>query len=431
MITRQEYKARRQLLASKLPSASLALIAAANETIRNGDVNYRFRQDSNFYYLTGLNEPDAVLVIMAAPLTKSYLFNRPRNEKEERWTGKRLGQTDACAVLDLDAAYSLDELPTKLPELCAHVNAIYYNNISEYSPLQRMIFAALQHLQKIKPNNLSSIWDLTPILAEMRLFKSVAEINLLRQAAAISIAAHRRVMRYCQQATNEFHLEAEFLYELQRHGCRNVAYDPIIAAGSNACVLHYTDNNQPLKSGDLILVDAGAEVANYAADLTRTIPANGHFNKEQRAIYDLVLQAQTAGINCIKPGVSWHSIQETIVRILTEGLCELGLLTGNVAQLIVQEAYKLFYFHGSGHWLGLDVHDLGNYKINEKWRLLEPGMVLTVEPGLYISSAILGVDQRYANIGVRIEDDILVTQDGYENLSAALPKEIAEIEALM
>lgn len=433
MITRQEYQARRHALAAKLPQGAIAIIPGADEQLRNGDAHYRFRQDSDFYYLTGFNEPEALLIITAGKPGKSYLFNRSRNLDKEQWTGRRLGQEGACQALGVDDAYPIDSLTARLPDFLIGKTAIYCA-ISHYRRWEKPIFEALQLVkQQIRRGVKApeSLCDLEPLLSEMRLFKSKTEIDLMRRAAEISVAAHKRAMQTCNRAENEYQLEAELLYEFTRGGCRSVAYDPIVGGGANACILHYTENNQPLRDGDLLLIDAGGEFENYAADITRTFPVNGRFSEEQRAIYELVLKAQKAGITCIKPGLAWHEVQQTMVHILTAGLCQLGLLKGAVDKLIATEAYKPFYMHNSGHWLGLDVHDAGRYKINGEWRPLEAGMVLTVEPGLYISAGMKGVEQRWWNIGVRIEDDILVTKDGHENLTAALPVEIADIEALM
>ncbi|KTC86859.1 Xaa-Pro aminopeptidase [Legionella brunensis] len=433
MITKQEYQSRRRQLASKLPQGAIAVIPAAQEVLRNGDAHYRFRQDSDFYYLTGFNEPDALLVIVAGDKDESYLFNRPRNPSQEQWTGKRLGQEQACNVLGVSGAYSIEELDAQLPEMLKGKTLIYYA-IGRYPFYEKRILQALQTIKGQIRRGIKApegLYDLESILSEQRLFKSEAEIALMRKAAEISVAAHERAMKFCRQAENEYELEAELLHQFVQGGCRSVAYESIVGSGVNTCILHYTDNNQALRDGDLILIDAGGEYQNYAADITRTFPVNGYFSQEQRAIYELVLKAQKAGIATIKPGVAWNEIQQVIVRILTEGLCELGLLVGDVNTLIEKEAYKPFYMHNSGHWLGLDVHDAGRYKINGEWRLLEPGMVLTVEPGLYITPEIGGVDKRWWNIGVRIEDDILVTKEGHENLTGALPVEIAEIEALM
>lgn len=432
MISSAEFTARRASLARQLPDGAIAIISAASESLRNGDAHYRFRQQSDFYYLTGFNEPDAVLLIVAGFEGDSYLFNRPRNTLEEQWTGKRLGQEGARDELGMQEAFPFASFETMLPDFLADKSAVFYP-LGHHAQLDKQILCALQTLKSRSRRGIQApdcLRDIEPLISEMRLIKSDAEIELMRRAAASSVAAHKRAMRACRGLNNEYQLEAELLYELTRQGCRSVAYDSIVGGGANACVLHYTANNQPLTLGDLVLIDAGGEFDNYAADITRTFPINGQFTKPQRQLYCLVLKAQQAGIALIKPGCPWPLIQETIVRILTTGLCELGILTGDVDTLITTDAYKSFYAHSSGHWLGLDVHDCGRYKIDGEWRTLEPGMVLTVEPGLYITPT-EGVDERWWNIGIRIEDDILVTQQGYENLTAALPVEIADIEALM
>ncbi|KTD17898.1 Xaa-Pro aminopeptidase [Legionella jordanis] len=433
MITKEEYQARRKKLAKQLHANAVAIIPAASEALRSGDSHYRFRQDSDFYYLTGFNEPEAMLVIFSGPEGESYLFNRPHDAAQEQWTGRRLGQEAACEVLGVNAAFSIHELETRLGDLLAGKSALYYA-LGRYPAYEDKILNTLQRVKGFIRRGIKApeaVYDLEPVLSEMRLFKSEAEIALMRKAAEISVLAHKRAMRACRDAHNEYQLEAELIYEFSRGGCRSVAYDPIVASGANSCILHYTENNQNLHSGDLLLIDAGGEYANYAADITRTFPINGRFNAEQRAIYELVLKAQRAGIAAVKPGLRWNEVQRIIVRVLTEGLCELGILKGDIDRLISGEAYKPFYMHNSGHWLGLDVHDAGRYKIDGEWRSLEPGMVLTVEPGIYITANMAGVDERWWNIGVRIEDDILVCQDGHENLTAALPVDVEEIEALV
>lgn len=433
MIRQEEYRQRRQRLAQQLPPGSVALIAAAGEQLRNGDTHYRFRQASDFYYLTGFNEPDALLLILAGDDGDSLLFNRPHNAAEEQWTGRRLGQEGACRQLGMKQAFSIDDLATKLPECLAGKSTVYCA-IGTNQLLDERIAVACRILKKQARRGVQApdtFCDIEPLTSEMRLFKSPGEIELMRRAASISVAAHKRAMRACQSLSNESQLEAELLYEFSRNGCRSMAYDAIVGGGENACILHYTDNNQPLQAGELVLIDAGGEFENYAADITRTFPINGRFSPEQRAIYDLVLKAQQAGIALIKPGLAWPAVQACMVRILTEGLCELGLLQGDVDHLIETGGYRPFYMHNSGHWLGLDVHDCGAYKIDGEWRLLQPGMVLTVEPGLYISANMPGVDPRWWNIGVRIEDDILVTADGHDNLTGDLPVLASEIEALM
>lgn len=432
MITTAEYKARRKHLASLLPKDSIALIFASNEIVRNGDAHYRFRQDSNFYYLTGFNEADAILVIDPQN-TQSILFNKVHDIQNEIWNGKILGQEGACTELKVDAAYPISEINTHLQELLKTKKLIYFDML-QFSNYEQYVFPIIKHLQSTSQRGdapCERLHDLKPLLSEMRLKKSPAEIDLMRKAAEISVAAHKKACETIKKLNNEAEVEAELNYELQRLGCRNVAYESIVAGGNNACTLHYIANNQPLDKNSLLLIDAGGEYANYAADITRVFPISGKFNQEQRQIYELVLKAQRAAIALVKPGTVWNDLQDTIIEIITSGLIELGILQGKTSELIRSKAYREFYMHGSGHWLGLDVHDCGNYKVNGAWRKLEPGMVLTVEPGIYIREGTENVAKRWQGIGVRIEDDLLVTASGYENLSAALPVEIEQIEAYM
>ncbi|MCX7090044.1 MAG: Xaa-Pro aminopeptidase [Legionellales bacterium] len=432
MIT-QDYVARRQNLAKHLPPHSVAIIPAAKELIRNGDSDYRFRQHSDFYYLTGFQEPDAVLVVVSEPSVQSILFTRPRCPNEEQWQGKRLGPEAACATLGVEQAFSIEELEAQLPELLLDKQALVYAIGQEWAWDRRLIQALKQSKQQLRAGRTApeSLWDLSPILGELRLIKSAEEIQCMREAARITVAAHQRAMRACRNLQFEYELEAELIYEFTRQGCRAPAYDSIVANGNHACTLHYTANDGPLTQGDLVLVDAGAEFACYAADVTRTFPVSGQFNPAQREIYELVLAAQQAGIAAVRPGVLWDQLQKIMVTILTQGLVDLKILQGHVPDLIEANAYKPFYMHSSGHWLGLDVHDCGRYRIQGAWRGLLPGMVLTVEPGIYIAQGMQGVDPRWWGIGVRIEDDILVTEQGHENLTAALQVTTSEIEAFL
>lgn len=432
MITSQEYEARRKRLAEQLGENSIAIIASAKEQLRNGDAHYPFRQNSDFYYLTGFNEPDAILVIDCTATPCTYLFNQKNDPVQAQWIGKRLGQEEACQQLVIQEAFPIELFSQKLPELLASKAQIYYC-IGQCATLDEYIINALRVLKAQSRKAVQApihLRDLDPIISEMRLFKSPDEIKLLRRAAEISVGAHLRAMLTCKNKLYEYELEAELEYECKRQGCRSMAYSSIVGGGGNACILHYTENNQPLHAGELVLIDAGGEYHNYAADITRTFPVNGQFSDAQKKIYNVVLQAHNAGLACVKPGAPWSSIQAEIVRCLTKGLCELGLLEGEIEELIQQGAYKRFYMHSSGHWLGLDVHDKGQYALQGKSRLLEAGMVLTVEPGLYILPD-PGIPEQWWNIGVRIENDILVTQTGHENLTAALPIEITAIEALM
>jgi Xaa-Pro aminopeptidase len=428
-----DYSLRRRQLASQLPANAIAIIPAAREQLRNGDAHYRFCQDSDFFYLTGFSEPDALLVITSGAQSESILFNRPRILAEEQWTGARLGQDDAVRVLNVDSSFSIMSVETRLPELLLGKESIYYP-LGRYPDEEVALFRAWQKVKGQARRGILSphtFVDIVPILGEMRLIKDDMEIADMREAARISMEGHKRAMRASQHAKMEYELEAEFVYEITRQGCRGVAYDSIVAGGSRACVLHYTANNQPLQRDALVLMDAGGEFNHYAADITRTFPVSGRFSYEQKSIYELVLQAQRMGISCVKPGVTWDTIQQKIVAILTSGLCDLGILKGDVETLIEQAAYKPFYMHSSGHWLGLDVHDAGCYTKEGRWRVLEPGMTLTVEPGLYISEGMAGVDPRWWGIGVRIEDDILVNATGHDNLSAALPVDVASVEDLV
>lgn len=431
MITIAEYQERRLKLAKLLPKDSIALFFAANEQIRNGDAHYKFRQDSNFYYLTGFSEPHAVLVIDTNNLT-STLFNKPHNPDEEIWNGKILGQKGACRDLGFEFAYTINDFKTQLPKILANKKTIYYD-FSQLANYEQYIYPALIELQRSARAGISSpniLCDLKPELSEMRLIKSENEINLLKKAASVSIQAHMHAAKMLGKLENEADVETEFLYKMHKLGCKNVAYEPIVAGGNNACTLHYIDNNQKLEKNSLVLIDAGGEFANYAADITRVYPVSGKFNLEQRKIYELVLKAQRKAISLVKPGCLWNSLQEIIVKTITAGLVELNILKGDIDELIANKSYANFYMHGSGHWLGLDVHDCGAYKINNFWRELKPGMVITVEPGIYIREGLANIEKRWQGIGIRIEDDILVTTNGHENLTAKLPVEIDAIEAL-
>ncbi|MDX2346164.1 MAG: aminopeptidase P N-terminal domain-containing protein [Legionella sp.] len=417
-----DYQARRHALAKKLSPNSIAIIPAASESLRNGDSHYRFRQASDFYYLTGFNEPDAILLITSGDKSESILFNLPNDAVAERWLGPRLGQNAAVKTLLVDAAFSIDAFKTRLPEFLLNKHAVYYptGRDAKYNFLLQDAWRTANSKASRVQTTPEIFADITPVLGELRLIKDDLEIKHMREAAQVSIAAHEQVMRAASTATYEYELEAEFIYALGKAGCRDMAYDAIVAGGARACTLHYTDNNQKLKSGELLLIDAGAEVGHYAADITRTYPINGKFSTEQRLIYELVWEAQKAGMACVKPNAAWDSIQAAVVHTLTSGLVALGLLQGDVETLISEHAYKAFYMHSAGHWLGLDVHDAGVYQQNGESRLLQPGMALTVEPGLYIAEDCEMVDDKWRGIGVRIEDDLLVTADGYEQLTKAL-----------
>jgi Xaa-Pro aminopeptidase len=434
MIEIPEYKSRRAQLVQQIKQDAVILITSAPEYVRNGDVQYPYRQNSDFYYLTGFTEPEAVMVLIPNGTSHRFiLFNRDNDPDQEIWHGKRAGQQGACKVFGADEAHPIETLAELLPELLKNRSCVYYP-IGCDSYFDDIVIDTVNQLRARARTGVkapSEFHDISPLVHEMRLIKSESETDLMRQAAQMTVLAHQKAMKICKPGLYEYQLEAELLQTFCQHGSRFPAYSSIVGGGENSCILHYVQNDAQLKDGDLVLIDAGAEYFGYAADVTRTFPVNGKFNPEQAAIYQLVLKAQLAAIEAIKPGCSWESLQEIIVKVLTTGLVELEILSGKVINLIEKQAYKPFYMHNSGHWLGLDVHDVGSYKCDDKWRCLEPGMVLTVEPGLYISAGNRAIAKKWWNIGVRIEDDVLVTQTGHEVLTQALPKEVAEIEVWM
>jgi len=434
MIKMTEYAKRRKELMQKIGPNGIVILPAAPESSRNGDAFYAYRQNSDFYYLTGFEEPEAVLVL--APKRKEgefILFNRVRDRTREIWDGPRAGQEGARKDFLADQAFPISELNDMLPDLFAGRESIHYTLGVTREFDKTLLNSVNQVRAKIRSGMQSPIAfvDIGPSLHEMRLFKSAAEAAVMQKAVDITAKAHIRAMQTCKPGMHEYQLEAELMYEFQRNGARFPAYNSIVGAGRNSCILHYVNNNNQIADGDLVLIDAGCEYYNYASDITRTFPANGRFSAEQRAIYELVLESQLAAIKAVKPGAGWTAPQTVIVKIITQGLMDLGILKGKLDDLIEKEAYFPFYMHRSGHWLGLDVHDVGRYRINNKWRTMQPGMVMTVEPGIYISADIPGVHKRWHNIGVRIEDDVLVTEDGRNNLSQNIPKSIADIEAIM
>lgn len=425
-----EYVIRRNKLVAQMSNDSIAILRGASIKIRNHDADHQFRQDSDFYYLTGFNEPNAVLALCKDGKGKMLyvLFNQSSDPVAEVWTGKRVGQNGACKIYKADESYDLAKIDDLMPNLFSNKKTIYY-------PLgidEQLDQNILKWLRKSKSKSASfvpdTLTDVLPFIHEMRLFKSEQEIEFMRKAALISAHAHADLMRSCKAGLLEYQLEAIFNAKCLDAGCRSLAYNSIVASGNNACTLHYTANDQPLIAGNLVLVDAGGEYNNYASDITRTFPVSGKFTESQQQIYTLVLEAQLAGIEQVKPGNTWDLVQTVMVEIIVKGLVSLGILNGDHRQLIKDNEYKKFYMHSSGHWLGLDVHDAGEYKVSGRWRKFEPGMVLTVEPGIYISKNISGIDAKWLGIGVRIEDDILVTRKGHEVLSSAAPKSIAEIE---
>lgn len=425
---------RRRRLMQMMGKGSIAILPTATVAIRNRDVEYPFRPESDFYYLTGFEEPDAVLVLIPGhPDGEFVLFCRDHDPKMELWNGPRAGLDGAREHFQADIAWPIERLDDILPGLIENRGKIHYTMGSNPDFDQRIT----EWLKRIRGKSRSGVHSpdeivsLEHLVHEMRLFKDRGEAALMRQAARISATAHQRAMAACRPGMMEYQLEAELIHEFMRHGARSPAYQSIVGGGANACVLHYTTNNMALIDGDLVLIDAGAEYGGYAADITRTFPVNGRFSDPQRALYEVVLEAQQAAIAKACPGNHWNDPHDAAVRSLTRGLVELGLLKGDVRTLIKKGAYRKFFMHRTGHWLGMDVHDVGDYKIGDAWRLLEPGMVMTVEPGLYIPAGMRGVAKRWRNIGIRIEDDVLVTRTGNEILSKAAPKTVDEIEAVM
>lgn len=422
---------RRQALASKM-GGGVAIVTTAPERIRNRDTHYPYRFDSYFYYLSGFREPEAVLVISAGAKAKSILFCRDKDVEREIWDGFRYGPAGAQASFGFDEAYSLSRIDEIMPGLIADQPSIFCR-IGNDAAWDTRVVAWLNQVRGEARKGVTApraLQDLAALVDEMRVTKDESELAVMRQAARISTAAHRRAMRAARPDGNEAEVEAELLYEFRRNGAQAPAYSPIVAAGQNACVLHYVQNDAPLRDGDLLLIDAGCEVDGYASDITRTFPVNGRFTGPQRAVYEIVLAAQAAAIEEVRPGNTWNAPHEAAVRVLTRGLIDLGLVQGGLDAAIESEAYKKFYMHRTGHWLGLDVHDAGDYKVDGKWRDFKPGMVLTVEPGCYIRAG-AGVPERFADIGIRIEDDVVVTAGGCAVLTEDAPKRIADIEAWM
>ncbi|MCL2892912.1 Xaa-Pro aminopeptidase [Brenneria tiliae] len=433
-MSQQEFLRRRQTLLEKMAPASAAIIFSAPEATRNADSDYPYRQNSDFWYFTGFNEPEAVLLLIKSDEKHhhSVLFNRVRDLTAEIWFGRRLGQKAAPAALGIDRALPFDEITSQLPVLLNGLDAIYHAQ-GQYAYADKLVFAALDRLRQgtrqgfIAPPTLT---DWRPWVHEMRLFKSPAEISILRRAGEISALAHTRAMQACRPGMFEYQLEGEIHHEFTRHGARYPSYNTIVGSGDNACILHYTENETRMRDGDLVLIDAGCEYQGYAGDITRTFPVNGKFSPAQRAIYDIVLRSQLKALELFAPGRSIREVNEEVVRVMVSGLVELGIMKGEVEALMAEQAHRQFFMHGLSHWLGLDVHDVGDYGSSDRGRPLEPGMVLTVEPGLYIAPD-ADVPQQYRGIGIRIEDDIAITADGNENLTAGVVKDADAIEALM
>ncbi|MCE5182066.1 MAG: aminopeptidase P N-terminal domain-containing protein [Betaproteobacteria bacterium] len=426
----QIYRKRRHQLAEQMQSG-VAVIPTAPERVRNRDSHYPFRFDSYFHYLSGFAEPEAVLVLVAGEAPKSILFCREKNLEREIWDGFRHGPEAAREAFCFDEAHSITLLDEMMPKLLADQPSLHFH-LGADSAWDARAVGWLNAVRAEVRNGITApaaIRDVRVPLDEMRLIKSAGEIAVMRRSAEISAAAHRRAMQQARPGRYEFEIEAELLHEFRLHGAPAPAYSSIVAGGANACVLHYVENSAVLKDGDLLLIDAGCELDGYAADITRTFPVNGRYSPAQRDVYEMVLAAQAAAIATIMPGASWDEPHQAALKVLAQGMIDLGLCVGSVDAVLESGDYKRFYMHKTGHWLGMDVHDVGDYKRGGEWRKLEPDMVMTVEPGCYIRPG-EGVPAHLWNIGVRIEDDVLVTAITCEVLTAAAPKTVDEIEAV-
>ena len=428
-----EYARRRRQLARLVGRDGIAILPAAPVRHRNSDVEHPYRQDSDFHYLTGFDEPEAVAVLVPGRDAAEYiLFVRDRDPLRETWDGRRAGPTGAVERHAADDAFPISDMDEILPGLMENRERVYY--AMGHPEFDQRVLAWLATLRGQAPrlgkHPPQEMVALDHVLHDMRLYKSRAELAVMRRAGQIAVGAHVRAMKTTRPGTFEYQVMAELLHEFHRHRA-DISYHPIVGGGANGCILHYHENSDELRDGDLLLIDAGCEYGLYASDITRTFPVNGRFTPEQKAIYDIVLDAQEAAFACIRPGRHWNEPHDAAVKAITQGLVKIGLLKGKVSALLKDEAYRKFYMHRTGHWLGMDVHDVGDYKVGDEWRVFEPGMCLTVEPGIYIPAGTKGVPRRWWNIGVRIEDDVAVTGQGFELLTDGLPRTTAEIERVM
>jgi len=432
-MSKQIYQRRRTELINQIGDNDIVIIPTSTVKPRNGDVVFQFRADSDFYYLTGFHEPEAVAVICPGRDRGEYVvFCRERDPVHEMWDGRRAGLEGVVELFGADDAFPIADMSEILPGMMEEREKVY-TTVGRYPEFDVSI---LSWINKIKGDSRSGkhapyeLVDLNHLLHEQRLFKRKDEIVEMRKAAKMSTQGHKRAMQTCKPGMYEYQVQAEMECEFRKGGSHSNAYPSIVAGGKNACILHYTENDHVLNEGDLLLIDAGAEYGYYASDISRTFPVNGKFSAEQRALYDIVLAAQMAAFDKCSAGHSWNEPHEAAVAVISQGLLDEGLLKGSLAQVLEEQRYTQFYMHRTGHWLGMDVHDVGDYQIDDTWRELEPGMVFTVEPGIYVNPSV-GVDQRWNHIGIRIEDNVLVRKDGIEILTEAAPKLPDEIEALM
>ena len=430
----KEFEKRRRKLAKLIGKDGIAVIPTASTRVRSRDTDYPYRPDSDFYYFTGFSEPNAVMILAPGREDGSFILClREKNPLTEIWDGHMEGLNGVKKNFEVDQSFDIEDLETILTSLFLGRQKVFFT-LGQDEVLDKILmksFNAVRAGQRRGGVVPSEIQALEPLVHEMRLIKSKYEIGLMKKSAKISVDAHKRIFENCKPGVFEYQIEADIIHEFGKHGAVP-AYTSIVASGQNACTLHYISNRDKMKSGQLLLTDAGCENEMYAADITRTIPVSGEYSKEQKEIYELVLEVQKNAINSIKPGQTFEGLQSDAIKGLTKGLKKLGLLKGRVDQLIKSEAYKDFYMHGIGHWLGMDVHDVGSYMDQKgKSRKFENGMVLTIEPGIYISKKNKDVPTEYRGIGIRIEDDVLVTKSGCDVLTKALPKEIGEIESIM
>lgn len=417
----------------QLMGEGIAIIPSNQEQHRNGDVDFKFRPGSDFYYLTQFPEPESVLVLIPNREEGEFiLFCRKNDPKREQWIGKRAGLDKAIEEYGADQAFDIQELETILPKLLENQDKVF-TCTGRYPEFDQQLFSWIAEIKSRVRTGVHApmeFADLTYILHELRLFKKTEELRVMRRTAKLAAVGHRRAMQVSKPGMMEYQIQAELEASFMKGGSHYPAYSSIVAAGANACTLHYTENSAVCQDGDLLLIDAGAELECYASDITRTFPVNGKYSAEQRVLYELVLAAQSAAIDKVKANESWRAYHHEAVKVLAQGMLDIGLLKGSLEEVIEQQKYSRFYMHGTGHWLGMDVHDVGEYKVENVWRMLEPGMVLTVEPGIYITPAD-DIDKRWHNIGIRIEDDVVVTKGEPEILSRDIPVDPDEIEAIM
>ncbi len=431
---KREFGRRRKRLMDIVGKGGIVIQPNAPERIRNRDVFYPYRVDSDFYYLTGFPEPESVAVLVPdRPQGEFLLFCREKDDEQETWHGRRAGLEGACDQYGADDAFPITDLDDILPGLLENKEKIYFT-MGRYSDFDQRLVSWLNRVTSKGRAGIHApdqFVSLGHVVHEMRLYKSSQEQRAMRKAASIAAEGHRRAMTSCRPGMREYQIEAELLHCFMQNGARSPAYPSIVGGGANSCILHYTENNATLREGDLLLIDAGAEYDNYASDVTRTFPVSGEFTPEQRLAYEIVLEAQLAAIAEVRPGNTWNEPHDAAVEVITRGLIDLGILKGRLRKLIDEEAYKPYYMHKTGHWLGMDVHDVGDYKIHDEWRVFEPGMVTTVEPGLYFAASLKDLPKQWWNIGIRIEDDVLVTETGHDILSTEAPKAVDAVEALM